>query len=181
MTAFLRAPPLSLSLVGPNRFFGDARKRYSTQPELLSQERHRSIHARSGLPHVVVDGLFIDDSDMSRQEAETVFAQVTADLKAGMPFDAVQKKYWDAHEYSYVKTLSDGTKITLHRTRVGNYGDFTISERSRDAHPFRRAEAPAGHVQPLLSRQTGDILVLRDEAKHRSILYRVREFYTPSQ
>ncbi len=171
----------ALSLVGPSRFFGDARKRYSSQPALLSQGRHRNIHARSELPHVVVDGLFIDDGDMPRQEAERVFAQITADLKAGMPFDAAQKKYWDAHEYSYVKTLSDGTKVTLHRTRVGNYGDFTISERSRDAYPFRLAEAPAEHVQPLLSRRTGDVVVLRDEAEHRSILYRIREFYSPSR
>jgi hypothetical protein len=178
---FTCAAGRALSLVGPNRFFGDARKQYSARPALLSQPRHRRLTARSELPHVVVDGLFIDDSDMTRDAAAAVFARITIDLRAGMPFGAVQKKYWAAHEYSYVKTLSDGTKVPLHGTRVGNYGDFIVSEQSRDARPFRLAEAPSEHVRPLLSHRTGDIVVLRDEAEHRSILYRVREFYSPSR
>lgn len=97
------------------------------------------------------------------------------------PFDAVRKKYSDAHEYSYAETLSDGAKVTLHRTRVGNYGDFIISEQSRDAGPFRRAELPAEHVQPLLKGRAGDVIVLRDDAGQRSILYHIREVYTPSR
>lgn len=169
----------ALLLVGPNRLFEDVRERYLARPELLSEPRHRKLKARFNLPHVVVDGLCIADSDMARDAADAVFAQITADLKAGMAFDAVQKKYWEAHEYSYLETLSDGTQVTLYRTRVGYYGDFVISEQSRDAYPFRFAEVPKEHVRPLLSRRAGDIVVLRDEAEHRSILYRVREVYSP--
>lgn len=179
---FACASARALSLAGPNRFFGGARKRYAEQPKLLSLPRHHSLRARSELPHVVVDGLFIDDSDMTRKEAKSVFSQITADLKAGMPFETVRQKYHDAHEYSSVETLDDGTKVTLPRTRVGNYGDFIVSEASHDANPFRLAEVPAEHVRPLLGLHTaGDIVVLRDESEHHGILYRVREFYSPAR
>jgi hypothetical protein len=169
----------ALSLVGPTRFFHDICKVYAATPQLLSQPRHRTVHARSALPHVLVDGLFIDDGDMPRDDANEVFARIAADLRAGVAFDAVQKKYWDAYEYAYTETLSDGSKVTLHRTRVGNYGDFVISERDHTARPFQSVDLPEQHVRPLLSGRTGDIIILRDETEHRSILYRVRDAYSP--
>ena len=52
---FACAVERALLLVGPNRFFGDARQRYSLRPGLLSQTRHQALNARSKLPHVVVD------------------------------------------------------------------------------------------------------------------------------
>jgi hypothetical protein len=163
----------ALLLVGPTRFFHDIRQVYAAMPRLLSQP------GRSALPHVLVDGLFIDDRDMPPDDADAVFARIAADLRAGVAFDAVQKKYWDAYEYAYTETLSDGSKVTLHRTRVGNYGDFVISERDHTARPFRSADLPEQHVRPLLSGRTGDIIILRDETEHRSILYRVRDAYSP--
>ena len=169
----------ALLLVGPTRFFHDIREVYAAMPQLLSQPRHRAVHARSTLAHVLVDGLFIDDGDMPRDGADAVFARIAADLRAGVAFDAVQKKYWDAYEYAYTEILSDGSKVTLHRTRVGNYGDFVISERDHSARPFRSADLPEQHVRPLLSGRTGDIIILRDETEHRSILYRVRDAYSP--
>ena len=171
----------ALLLVGPTRFFHDIREVYTATPQLLSHPRHRTVQARSALPHVLVDGLFIDDRDMPRDRADVVFARIAADLRAGVAFDAVQKKYWDAYEYAYTETLSDGSNVTLRRTRVGNYGDFVVSERDHTARPFRLADLPEQHVRPLLSGRTGNIIILRDEIGHRSILYRVRDAYSHPQ
>ena len=116
---------------------------------------------------------------MARAEADTVFRQITADLMSGGRFDAVQKKYWNAHEYSYAETFRDGTKMQLRRTRVGNYGDFVVSEDRHDAYPYRLSELPGEHVQPLLNAKQGAVLVLRDEREKMTILYQVREVYSP--
>jgi hypothetical protein len=171
----------ALSLVGPSRFFRDIERMYATMPQLLSQPRHLMLKDRAAIPHVLVDGIFIDDPDMSHEEVDSVFANIRAELKAGSPFDAVQKKYYDAYEYAYTETLSDGATVVLHRTRVGNYGDFVVSEAENTARPLRLADLPAEHVRPLLSGHTGDVIVLRDETEHRTILYRVRDAYSPKK
>jgi hypothetical protein len=129
---------------------------------------------------VLVDGVFIDDHDMSRAEAEGVFANIAADLRAGGAFETVQKTYQDAYDYAYTETLSDGATVLLHRTRIGNYGDFVVSEADHTARPLRLTDLPAQHVRPLLSGRTGDIIILRDETEHRSILYRIRDVYFPT-
>jgi hypothetical protein len=171
----------ALSLVGPSRFFHDTEEMYARMPRLLSQPRHRGLKDRAAIPHVLVDGIFIDDSDMSHAEADAVFAKIRAELRAGRPFDAVEKKYYDAYEYAYTETLSDGATVVLHRTRVGNYGDFVVSEAEHTARPLCLADLPAEHVRPLLSGHTGDVIVLRDEREHRSILYQVRDAYSPTK
>jgi hypothetical protein len=171
----------ALSLVGPSRFFRDTEEMYTTMPQLLALPRHRMLKDRAAIPHVLVDGIFIDDRDMSHKEADSVFAKIHAELAAGRPFDAVQKKYYDAYEYAYTETLSDGATVPLHRTRVGNYGDFVVSAAEHTARPLRSADLPAEHVSPLLSGRTGDVLVLRDESEHRTILYHVRDAYLPTK
>jgi len=171
----------ALSLVGPSRFFRDTEEMYATMPQLLSQPRHRSLKDRAAIPHVLVDGIFIDDRDMSHDEADSVFAKIRAELRAGKPFDAVQKKYYHAYEYAYTETLSDGAMVVLHRTRVGNYGDFVVSEAEHTARPLRLSDLPAEHVRPLLSGRAGDVIVLRNEREHRSILYHVRDAYSPTK
>jgi len=171
----------ALSLVGPSRFFHDTEEMYARMPRLLSQPRHRGLKDRAAIPHVLVDGIFIDDSDMSHAEADAVFAKIRAELRAGRPFDAVEKKYYDAYEYAYTETLSDGATVVLHRTRVGNYGDFVVSEAEHTARPLCLADLPAEHVRPLLSGHTGDVIVLRDEREHRRILYQVRDAYSPTK
>ena len=171
----------ALSLVGPSRFFRDTEEMYTTMPQLLAQPRHRMLKDRAAVPHVLVDGIFIDDSDMSHDEADAVFAKIRAELRAGRPFAAVEKKYYDAYEYAYTETLSDGAMVVLHRTRVGNYGDFVVSEAEHTARPLCLADLPAEHVRPLLSGRTGDVIVLRDEREHRSILYHVRDAYSPTK
>jgi hypothetical protein len=171
----------ALSLVGPSRFFRDTQQMYATMPQLLSQSRHRMLKNHAAIPHVLVDGIFIDDRDMSRDEASSVFEKIAAELRAGRPFDTVQKKYYDAYEYAYTETLSDGAMVVLHRTRVGNYGDFVVSEAEHTARPLRLADLPAEHVRPLLNGRTGDVIILRDEKEHRSILYHVRDAYSPTK
>jgi hypothetical protein len=171
----------ALSLVGPSRFFHDTEEMYARMPRLLSQPRHRGLKDRAAIPHVLVDGIFIDDSDMSHAEADAVFAKIRAELRAGRSFAAVEKKYYDAYEYAYTETLSDGAMVVLHRTRVGNYCDFVVSEAEHTARPLCLADLPAEHVRSLLSGHTGDVIVVRDEREHRSILYQVRDAYSPTK
>ena len=169
----------ALLLVGPTRFFHDLKETYATMPELLAQARHRTLRDRAEFPHVLVDAVSIRDRDMSHTEAEGVFANIAADLRGGGTFEAVRKKYQDAYEYAETETLSDGFVVVMHPTRVGNYGDFVVSEADHTARPLRSADLPAPHVRPLLRGRSGDIIILRDESEHRSILYQVRDAYTP--
>ena len=157
----------ALYLVGPNRFFGDLQKRYSEQPELLSQQRHQKLKTLTTERHAAVDAVFVDDKDMKPAEADAVFSQIANELRRGAAFATVQQRYYD------------GTKVDLTRTRVGNFGDFVISDQRRDARPFRNVELPAEHARRLLAARKGDVVVLRDEPEHRSILYQVREIYSP--
>jgi hypothetical protein len=69
---------------------------YAATPQLLAQPRHRALHERSKLRHVQVDGIFISDRDMSHGEADAVFARISAELRAGQPFELVRRKYQDA-------------------------------------------------------------------------------------
>jgi hypothetical protein len=170
----------ALYLVGPTRFFSDQRKVYAAHPELWTEQRHQHLNDLSTKRHIVVDGIFINDRDMTRPKADAVFKQITNDLQSGAPFEAVKKKYYSAYEYRYTETLSNGKKVRLTKTRVGNYGDFVISEGNRDARPFRSAEVPLDHAHQLVTQQKGDIVALRDESEHRTILYQVREVYVPS-
>ncbi len=170
----------ALLLVGPTRFFHDLKETYAAMPQLLTQPRHRSLQNRAGTTNVLVDSVFIDDQNMSRAEAEGVFANIAADLRAGAAFETVQKKYYDAYEYAYTEALNDGATVLLHRTRVGDYGDFVVSEAENTARPLRLTDLPAQHVRPLLSGRTGDIIILRDETEHRTILYRIRDAYSPT-
>lgn len=169
----------ALLLVGPTRFFRDLTETYARMPELLSEPRHQTLQKRAGLPHVHVDGVFIDDHDMSRGKAAGVFANIAAELRAGGAFEIIRRKYQDAYNYPYTESFSDGKTVVLHRTRVGYYGDFVVSEAEHTARPLRSADLPDEHVRPLLAGRVGEIIILRDEAEHWSILYRIREAYSP--
>jgi hypothetical protein len=171
----------SLSLVGPNQFFNDIREKFLQTPSLMSQQRYASLEARSHNPHVIVDGLFIDDKEMPNDEAGTVIHAVGEDLQSGLAFHEVLSKYSRSTTYTYTETLSDGTKVSLTRCRVGNYGDFVVSKYKHDAHPFRYSAIPAEHVGTLLACKSREVVVLRDEKEKRTILYQVREVYSPKQ
>lgn len=170
----------SLSVVGPSRFYNDLRAKYAAHPKLLSQRRHRRLYAESGLAQVVVDSLYITDNDMASTERDAVFARITGKLQTGASFQAVLSKYQDQFTYPKVHTLADGRTVTMHLTHVGNAGDFLVSPHDQCA--FGRATSlPSGHVSPLLKGSAGDILVLRDEDRRRTMLYRVREAYRPAR
>lgn len=169
----------ALLLVGPTRFFRDVKETYAAMPQLLSHSRHRTLRDRAEFRHVLVEAIDIRDRDMSRPEAEGVFSEMAADLRSRDTFEAVRKKYQDAYEYAETDVLSDGFLALMHPTRVGNYGDFVVSEADHTARPLRAADLPSPHVRLLLQGHIGDIIILRDESEHRSILYQVRDAYMP--
>jgi hypothetical protein len=56
-----------------------------------------------------------------------------------------------------------------------------VSEAEHTARPLRLVDLPSEHVGPLLSGRTGDIIILRHESEQETMLYRVRDVYSPER
>ena len=82
-------------------------------------------------PHVVVDALFIDYSDMSGDETSRLFDRIAADLKRGQPWLSVYTRYSDEFGYK-----------TSNRTSVGNLGHLVVFPDPKLGHGHYKSIGP---------------------------------------
>lgn len=163
----------ALLVAGPTRVFGDVKRDAADHPTLFSRGLRRQLLQRANEPHVWVDeSAFIEQSDMPRADARRVFDQMITRVREGADFDDVYVQTWREHQYV------DDTMVL---TRVGNYGNFVLSQGKPDAKPYRWLEVPQDHVTRLLATEPGDMVMLQDDREDDPslILYHVREVYRP--
>jgi hypothetical protein len=170
---------------GPVRFFALIRARLDQQPN-ASDPWITEVLDRMARRHVVVDALDIRDSDMPAATASKVLDRIDADLKRGISWETVYRKYAD--EYGYK---------TGNRTKIGNLGHFvvfpdpafgTFHYRSLPGEVLftgqdvprrlaRLAYFEPSHLTPIMEAHVHDVLRLRDQDHKEWVLYQVQEVY----
>ena len=179
----------ALDLAGPARTFDLIRRSWPAQTSPRTPWL-RHLNMRISKRHVVVDGLFIQESDMPAEEATRVLDRIEADLRSGAPWNQVYTAY--SAEFGYA---------TGDTTKVGNLGSFVVFDDPALRKPHRYVEIggvieyqgdelpaylasltwlPASHVQPILHARMNDILRLTDPGGDGFVLYQVREVYLGS-
>jgi hypothetical protein len=172
---------------GPTKFAGALSRVLQVKPEPMSPWL-LEVGRRISKPHVVVDGMFIDDGDLSADEKSKVMDRFERELKNGARWTNVLRKYAD--QFSNKKTG---------RTKVGNLGRFVVfsdpwlgSGRFKRIPPnvsawegdipplrlYRLAYLDASHVPRLLESNKGDVVRLHSDSDGRQILYQVQEVFS---
>lgn len=176
--------------LGPTRYFELLRSRIDVASS-LSTPWIQELKERMKRPHVVVDALFIDDDDMSREEVSAVFDQISADLKQGMAWPKMYELYSGQYGYN-----------TGNRTKIGNLGHFILfpdpalgtgrvieisggaTSWEGETYPERLAALTnfdATHLPALLKANVGDVVQLHSESRGWAVLYAVHEIYNGTQ
>ncbi len=168
----------ALALVGPTRFFSDIKSEYEKNKDLLTQDRHKQLLALSQKIHVLMDSLFINESDMPEPEASEVLKQISGELRTNS-WDKVYGTFCQKYTYEVESTAPDGTKKMESRSKIGNFGRFVISPSNRSAKPFRDVSVPEEHAATLIESHKDDAVILKDDAAHVWRLYYVSEVYKP--
>jgi len=187
-----------IQLGGPNRFFDLLRSQLSTAAAKNIQPWINEVRDRMSRPHAAVDALSISYEDMSRQEALTVIARITNDLRRGLPWPKVYEQYSEEFSYPPDPKTGDGTKIGLLGPLVvfpdpalgsGRMAELTFSSgASQDkvvqwqGTPLPRrlwglAYFDPAHLPTLLKASVGDAISLPSELNHEYVLYQVQEIY----
>jgi hypothetical protein len=174
---------------GPNRFFDLLRPQFSTAAVKNIQPWVNEVCHRMSRPHAIVDALFISYEDMRRQEALAVIANITNDLRRGVPWSKVYEQY--SEEFSYPPDLKngDGTKIGLYG-RLMVFPDPALgSGHMSQGKVFEWQGAPLprrlgglaffdpADLATLLKATVGDVISLPSEQNHESVLYQVQEIH----
>lgn len=172
---------------GPTKFFEVVERTLDTTDGERS-EWVTELRGRMAGPHVVVDALFIDDADMSSEEAKNVLDRIEAQLTAGANWDAVYREFADEFGYR-----------TSDRTKIGNLGRFVVFNDPAlgrghyvDAGPhtitwtgeelprrlWRLSYFDASHLPTLIRSSMGAVVRLHSKQYHQYVLYQVREVYS---
>ena len=187
---------------GPSRFFGLLRSELSAAAPENIQPWLKIVRDRMARPHLVVNALSISYEDMSQKEALVVIARITSDLRRGIPWLEVYKRY--SEEFSYPQNFKNGdsTKIGLLGPLVvfpdpalGSGQMVTITASSGGSQekvsewkgkplPIRlwgMARFDPAHLSTILKANVGDVVSLPSELNHEYVLYQVVEIYKADQ
>ena len=188
-----------IRVAGPNRFFALLRPQLSTAAARTLQPWVNEVRDRMSRPHVVADALFISYEDMSQQEALAVMARMTSDLRRGMPWPEMYKRYSKEFRYPPDPKSGDYTKIGLHGPLVvfpdpglgsGHMATVTLFSNGSqekvyewEGKPLPRhlrglASFDPAHLPTLLKARVGDVISLPSELNQEFVLYKVEEIYS---
>ena len=191
---FTNAANNAMRIAGPTQFFKDVLSQLNEDTALLKMERFRTLKIQSKIRHIVVDSLYISYADMPAKQIIPVLDQIEVELKSGMTWSSVYKKWADKFETPYEYKVNDGRSVIGHRTKIGNLGDFILPENRDELFSFRESWMPKEHLPKLMSAKANEILILFDkedltnypdlakkESGERYILYRIREIWAGSK
>jgi hypothetical protein len=180
---------------GPNRFFQLLRSQLSIVATTDIEPWVNEVRDRMSRPHAVVDALFISYEEMPHQEALAVVGRITDDLRRGVPWPRVYKRYSAAFRYDPPDPKTgDLTKIGLLGPLVifpdealGRGHMATVSFSSGKVAQWQGTPLPRhlwalayfdpAHLPTLLNASVGDVISLPSELNHEYVLYQVREIY----
>jgi len=187
-----------IEVAGPNRFFGLLRPQMSTAAPKNIQPWLKEVRDRMARPHAVVDALFISNKDMSQQAAHAAIARMTSDLRRGVAWAEVYKRYSEEFSYPPDPKNGDSTKIGLFgrlvvfpdpalgsghmATATHQVGGSQVEVDEWEGTPlpsrlWRLARFDPAHLPTLLKASVGDVVALPSELNHEYVLYQVEEVY----
>lgn len=180
----------ALIIAGPTRFFSDLATTRKDRPELEKRERMAMLKKQSRVRQVVVDSLYISFADMTPEAARKVLEEISLELRQGKPWGDVYRQFMKRYECPYEQRLSIGTVIKGIRTKIGNLGDFFLSENGNTLFSYREDWLPKNHHKNLFAANVGEIIILFDkedlsrfpelsakETGERYVMYHIREVY----
>jgi len=183
---------------GPSRFFGLLRSGLSAAAPENIQPWLKIVRDRMARPHAVVNALSMSYEDMSQKEALVVIARISGDLRRGMPWPEVYKRYSEEFSYPQNPKNGDSTKIGLlgplvvfpdpelgsgqmvAATASSDGSQEKVSEWKGKPLPTRlwgMARFDPAHLSTLLKASVGDVVSLPSELNHEYVLYQVEEIY----
>jgi hypothetical protein len=183
---------------GPSRFYGLLRSELPTTAPRNMQPWLTTVRDQMARPHAVVNALSISYEDMSRKEALAVFARITGDLRRGMAWTEVYKRYSEEFSYRADPKNGDRTKIGLLGPLVvfpdpelGSGQMVTVTVASGGSQEkvdqwqgkplpsrlYGMARFDPAHLSALLKSSVGDVVSLSSELNHEYVLYQVEEIY----
>jgi hypothetical protein len=183
---------------GPSRFYGLLRSELPTTAPRNIQPWVKTVRDRMARPHAVVNALFISYEDMSQREALAVFARITGDLRRGIAWTEVYKRYSEEFSFPPDPKNGDSTKIGLLGPLVvfpdpalgsGHMATVTYSVGGSqeevdewEGTPLPRrlwgmARFDPAHLSTLLKANVGDVVSLPSELNHEYVLYHVVEVF----
>lgn len=170
---------------GPTKFFG-----VLTRDLDVGGEPHVSwlteLRTRAAQRHVVVNALFINDSDMPRAAAVRALDRIQRDLQGGANWNAVYENYADEFRDRVGP-----------RTKIGNLGHLVVYpdpalgggyfEIAPDGVTWKGKDLPrrlsrlaffdAAHLSSIMSASSGDVIRLHSSLYSQFVLYQVEEVY----
>ena len=168
----------ALHLEGPQAFFDQAKRRYQKHAEMLLFPLHKRLFIEMNQRHVIVDAMFIGETEMPGHEAYATLRQVIADLQAGKTWDTVYAEYSrNLRTDLGMDVGSAGRSITI--SKVSRFGPVILCEQTGPEDTIVSDPLPREHRAALLQRAPGEVLLIADPARRRTVLYRVREVYVP--
>jgi hypothetical protein len=187
-----------IAVGGPNRFFGLLRPQLSTAAPENIQPWLKTVRDQMARQHAVVNALSISYEDMSQKEALAVIARITGDLRRGMAWTEVYRRYSEEFGFPPDPKNGDSTKIGLLGPLVvfpdpalGSGQMVTVATSSGGSQekvfgwkgkplPIRlwgMARFDPAHLPTLLKASVGDVVSLPSELNHEYVLYQVEEIY----
>jgi hypothetical protein len=166
----------ALLLKGPSATFGDLRREYASNPELVNLSVHQKILVRMRQRQVWVSGIDVEPAAFGDDRSQRVLQDIAARLRGGESWQAAYD------EYSARYPRKDGG------TYIGNFGSYVASEVRDEENGGLDLLVPAYHMGPLLEARAGDLLILTAkpgaygfEIGHGPflILWQVHEVYSP--
>jgi hypothetical protein len=183
---------------GPSRFYGLLRSELPTTAPRNIQPWVKTVRDRMARPHAVVNALFISYADMSQRESLAVFAGITGDLRRGVAWTEVYKRYSEEFSYPADSKNGDRTKIGLLGPLVvfpdpelgsGHMVTVTVAScgsqekmsqwqgKPLPSRLYGMARFDPAHLSALLKSNVGDVVSLSSELNHEYVLYQVEEIY----
>ena len=187
-----------LEVAGPNRFFGLLRSQLPSAAANNIAPWVKEVHDRMTRPHVVVHGLSISYEDMAPQQAHAVIARITCNLRQGVAWSEVYKRYSEKFSYPPDAKKGDSTKVGLLGPLVvfpdpalgsGHMAAVTYSVAGSPVEVYewegppqprrlwRLAYFDPAHLPTILKASVGDLISLPSQLNHEYILYQVEEIY----
>ena len=168
----------ALHLEGPQAFFDQAKHRYQKHAEMLLFPLHKRLFVEMNQRHTVVDAMFIGETEMPAHEAYATLRQVIADLQAGKTWETVYSEYSRSLRSNLGMDVgSAGKFVTI--SKISRFGPVILCEQTGPEDTIVSDPLPREHRAALLQRAPGEVLLIADPARRRTVLYRVREVYVP--
>jgi hypothetical protein len=181
---FGQAVDRALHLAGPQNFFDDVGRRYQDKPEWLLFPRHKRLFTEANQRHVVVDAMFIGESEMPVRDAFEALRHMINDLQSGKSWDGVFSEYslrLRSEIQMGASSLPSTKEKPLTMSKVAQFGPAVLCERTGSDERFVSDILPPEHRAALLKGGPGEVLLIQDAEHRRVVLYRVRELYLPQK